>query len=203
MEYIKVAFLTGSTKTDVDKVNYWTRVLTGDYIHCEIVFKDHKSGKHNLSCSIVYGRSTYMEVRDFSRDEWSFVKVTVTKHEYHRIKRWCEDQVKAEIPFNSWGFYRAITPFPRSTDGTCWFCSEMVCTAFQQIGHFKGAVASTMSPTDLKEMMEKEFSVSVDMSPNVEARIKTKGLRFGGAISAVNAQTSHASLLKHTWNDVV
>ena len=205
MEQIKIGFISGSATTDLVKVNYWTRILTGPYIHCELIFRDEQTGVHNLACSVMYGRTVYMEPREFTRDEWSFLKISVTSKQYRLIKKWCDGIVAQERPFNNNGFWRAITPFPRSTDDTQFFCSELVCRAFQQIGMFNDALPSTLTPTELKSMIEAQFDTCVDMSHNVESRIrKSGGLRFGGAVSKLSTnQPMHSSMLKHTWNSAV
>lgn len=204
MEELTVGFIRASETTDAVKVNYITRILTGPYIHCELIFRDQNTGKRNLACSVMYGRDVYMEPRNFTRDEWSFIKVPVNKRDYHKIKKWCEDIVEKGTPFNNSGFYRAITPFPRHTDDTQFFCTELACRAFQQIGVFMDCLPSTLSPTEFKAMLDAQFDTSVDMSPNVDSRIKTKGLKFGGAVSkAASIAATDKPMLKHSWNSIV
>lgn len=199
MEKVTVAFLRGGGQSDLHAMNKLTRILTGPYIHCELVFDS------NTSCSILYGQTVHYGPKEFSRDEWVFRSTMIEKSKVRTMRDFCRAEAKAERPFNNWGFYRAITPFPRHTDGTCWFCSELCTHVFQLAGYWPKALACTVSPTDLLGMMDRTFDTYESGAPKIEQRIRVRGLNF--ARNATNntgvvGSGSQQKLLKTSWSSV-
>lgn len=175
-EKVSLAFYSGG-EPDEAFINKLTRWLTGEYVHCEIVFEDADSPKHNASCSVWAGESVFYKPKTFGRAGWSYLSIQVPQEKAKKMKHWCKEQAALNLPFNSWGFYRALTPFPRRTDGSCWFCSEL-CTACLQIGgYLEGSIPSTMTPTHLHKMISK-LPHFVGASPVFRERIAQKGLKL-------------------------
>jgi hypothetical protein len=91
------------------------------------------------------------------------------------MKRWCRTQADARKPFNRWGILRCRSPFPRATDGTTWFCSELCTAAFQHVGYFTDEEPGSVCPSYFYELMNTLDSFQA-MSPLVESRIERNKL---------------------------
>lgn len=203
MEKVTVAFLRGGGQSDHHSMNKVTRILTGQYIHCELVFDN------NIACSILYGQTVHYGSKEFSRDEWVFRSTMMEKTKVRTMREFCRAEAKENRPFNNWGFYRAITPFPRHTDGTCWFCSELCTWAFQLAGVWPKALACTVSPSELLDMMERTFDTYEGGAPKIEKRIRIRGLNFGRKNNNNKRELltdavgmGDTSLLKTSWSSV-
>lgn len=175
-EKVSLAFYRGGGPNE-PFLNKLTRWITGEFVHCEIVFEDPESPKHNASCSVWAGENVFYKPKTFGRDGWSYLSIQVPIQAAADMRDWCKEQAAKNLPFNSWGFYRALTPFPRTTDGSTWFCSELCTAAMQKGGYFDGSIPSTMTPTHLHTMMSKlpHFNGA---SPVFRERIAQKGLKL-------------------------
>lgn len=175
-ETVTVAFYRGGGDTcNEPLLNQATMLLTGKFCHCELIFNDTRSGVHNLACGIWAEQVVYFRPKTFGRENWSFKEITLGQKDVRTMRAWCSQQVGK--PFNKWGFWRALTPFPRRTDSTCWFCSEMVVTAFQHTGLFPGTIAATVTPTEVYSMCE-TLDSNQGASPLFVKRLGASPLRF-------------------------
>lgn len=213
-EKVSVAFYKGGGPHE-PLMNRLTRWLTGEFVHCEMVFVDEQSPKHNASCSVWAGENVFYKPKTFGRDGWSYLSINVPTETATEMRNWCKEQAAKNLPFNKWGFYRALTPFPRYTDGTCWFCSELCTACLQKGGYFETSVPSTMTPTHLWKMMN-TLPVFVGASPVFRERIAQKGLRLktsrgGGGqgqeevagVSAASSLFEKEKLLSKKWTSPV
>ena len=175
-EKISVAFYRGGGANE-PLMNRLTRWITGEFVHCEMVFVDDRSPKHNASCSVWAGENVFYKPKTFGREGWSYLSMNVPTDTAVAMRNWCKEQAAQDLPFNSWGFYRAITPFPRTTDGACWFCSELCTACMQQGGFVSKAIPGAMTPTHLWKLMS-AMPVFVGASPVFRERIAQKGLKL-------------------------
>jgi hypothetical protein len=72
---------------------------------------------------------------------------------------------------------RCTTPFPRPTDLTVWFCSELVVYALQLIGLCSDLEPCMTTPTMLFTYLRTK-DCTINESVVLEKRIKEKGLKF-------------------------
>jgi hypothetical protein len=91
------------------------------------------------------------------------------------MKAFCRRQADARRPFNRWGLVRCRTPFPRPTDGTAWFCSELCTAALQEVGLLQGEEPGAVCPGYFHELLGRLDSFHA-MSAVADERIQRKRL---------------------------
>jgi len=134
-----------------------------------------------------------LRAKTFMATKWTHIALNVSDEAGRRMFKFCQAQVGK--PFNKWGFYRCLTPFPRPTDECCWFCSELAITAFQCGGFLGGVIPSTCTPTALFHMLRTgHFNIHVSANPNIERRIVA-----GGGLSSSRALAHNLSLIR-SWS---
>ena len=176
---LSVAFYRGTDNEPL--INRITKWWTGDFVHCELVFVDPQTGK-NVACGVWQDETVFLRPKTFGRDTWSWRTISVPEESIRVIKNYCKKQADAGIPFNKSGLLRCTSPFPRPTDGTKWFCSELAVTALQQVGLLEGIWASATTPNDLYHLLGSLGSASYQGgSVMLNQRIQSKGLRFTGS----------------------
>lgn len=185
---IRIAFYKASS--DEPWINRLTQMLTGDLVHCEIVFSDNNN--KSIACSIYQGETVFMKAKTFGRDSWTFKSISLTEKQIQTIKTFCEEQVKKQIPFNKNGLIRCTTPFPRATDGLAWFCSELVVSALQLVDICKDLDPSMTTPSMLFTYLRNK-DCTINESAVFDRRIKEKGLRF----ASVKTTADSAKIPKH------
>jgi hypothetical protein len=173
---LSIAFYRGSNNEPfINKLTQW---WTGQFVHCELVFVDPNTGQ-NLACGVWQDETVFLRPKTFGRDTWSWRTITLPDDKIRKIKAFCTTQASRNIPFNKAGLIRCTTPFPRATDGTKWFCSELAVSALQHAGLLDGLIASATTPSDLYDVIGRMSSGSFQGGSVVmEQRINTKGLRF-------------------------
>ena len=177
---LSVAFYRGTNNEPL--INRVTQWWTGQFVHCELVFVDPHSGR-NVACGVWQDETVFLRPKTFGRDTWSWRTISVPEASIGTIKSFCEEQARGDKPFNKAGLIRCTTPFPRVTDGTSWFCSELAVTALQKVGLFPNIVASATTPTELYALLGDLGSSSYQGgSVMMNQRINTKGLKFMGSI---------------------
>lgn len=167
-----IAFYRGGQNEPL--INNITKYITGKYIHCELVF-DFNNGE-NLACGVWQNENVFFRHKTFGRTEWDFRSIYVTENQYNTIKQFCMKQSKMKKPFNTSGLYRCITPWPKTSDGKSWFCSELVVSAFQSADMFNELYSGSTSPSILYEYVSKKSFK--DSSPVVNSRINKAPLKF-------------------------
>lgn len=173
-DYVSIAFYKGESN-DTSIINRITKLLTGDFVHCEIVFSETAVG-NNLACGIWQGENVFYRKKTFGRKNWVFKKIRLSKEQVAKIKNFCKEMAENKIPFNYAGFLRAMTAYPRFTDKTCFFCSELIITAFHEAGLMLDVDSSCTTPTMLYQYIKKiSFP---DVSPVYERRITKTPLTF-------------------------
>ena len=157
-------------------INKLTSLWSGKYMHCEIVFST-PSGQ-NLACGVWQNENVFFRHKTFGKDCWVWRSISLPSREIQTMKKFCKDQANKKIPFNKSGLYRCTTPFPRPTDGTQWFCSELCIAALQQVGLFPNETPSAVTPSNLYHLLGTLDSYA-NASPLTDQRIASKSLRFG------------------------
>ena len=127
-------------------LNRITSYFTGKYMHCEILFA---SSLQHEACGIYQNETCFMRPKRFMKSCWEFIALSVTRRQYNIMHSFCKEQAIKKVPFNTMGFYRCITPFPRKTDGDSWFCSELITTCLQAAHLLIAEIPSASTPSSL------------------------------------------------------
>ena len=188
---VSFVFYTGMGDSE-PWINRMTSVLTGKFMHCEVVFTGARAGQNQnrqpLACGIWQNECVFLRPRTFGKDCWVWRSVKLSKRDVDKMFRFCKTQADNKIPFNRAGFLRCISPFPRPTDGKQWFCSELCMAALQEVGLFANEIPSAVTPTYLHELLATLDSYASE-SPHVEERIaKTGPLKFKRALLRLTSQ---------------
>ena len=172
---LSIVFYTGLPEGEplVNRVTSW---LTGRYMHCEIVFTNPDGS--NTACGIWQGQTVFFRPKTFGKQCWVWRTLQATASDVQRVRRFCQRQAAQRLPFNKSGLYRCCTPFPRPTDGTCWFCSEMCVAALQTIGYLTDQMPSSITPTHLYALLGRGVASYANASPLTDERIAAQSLRF-------------------------
>ena len=195
---VSVAFYRGSDNSAEEPwLNVMAKIFTGEFVHCELVFDDPCTGAHTLACSVWQNETVFLRPKKFGRTNWIHVELILPDISVRTMKAWCTEQIGK--PFNTSGFYRCITPFPRYSNGDSWFCSELVVTALKEAGYLETAIPSTCTPTYLyKMLLSDSFDSYVGSHPLVDNRISC-----GGGLSSRAALRSNMSLIRQWSTHVV
>jgi len=134
------------------------------FIHAELLFcppggssgKDSVSG---LACSIVYSGNVHLETKRFSRKEWFFRSMEVSKGQYDTMMSFCK--VHQGDSFNHLGYFMYWSPLrPSPMFYTYlgmtprWYCSEIVIGALKAGEIVDESVSSSMHPHELYKLMQ-------------------------------------------------
>jgi len=177
-ERVSVSFYRGAENEPF--INRLTQRLTGDFVHCELVFNNPETGSHNLSCGVWQNEEVFFRPKTFGRTTWTFRSVNLPQEKVRAMKAFCRGEAANKKPFNKWGLVRCISPFPKPSDGSSWFCSELAISAFQKAGVLTDVIPSMTTPSDLYIMLGQmnELDAYQDASPLAAQRIEANGLRF-------------------------
>lgn len=147
------------------------------YIHAELLFVP-QGGIHNTeevsgqACSIVYNGTVHLHRKRFSRSEWFFRSMNVTKKQYDTMYNFCRAHVGE--PFNKLGYFLAWTPLlaPRPSFYTWlgmshrWYCSEIVVAALKEGRVLDENYPSTVHPNTLYHDMKNKTMVDCGRNVN-------------------------------------
>ena len=173
---LSVAFYRGSSNEPL--INRITQMWTGDFVHCELVFVDPKSGR-NMACGVWQDETVFLRPKTFGRDTWTWRTIDLPEVDLQKARAFCQKQATNNCPFNKSGLVRCTTPFPRPTCGSVWFCSELGVSALQQAGLLLDLMPSATTPTDLYELLGALGSQTYQGgTPLLGQRIQSKGLTF-------------------------
>lgn len=174
METVIAAFYRpeGSNEPMINQLTQW---LTGKFVHVELLFVDPSTGKQNLASGVWQNETVFFRRKTFGRTSWSFKSVQVTRKQATQMREFCAEAAAKKIPFNRMGLLRCCTSFPRTTDHTCYFCSELAVCAFQNAGLYMTAIPSIVTPTHLWELLNNQNHHAA-ASPLVNDRINKNGL---------------------------
>lgn len=176
METVTAAFYRPEGK-DEPWINTITSWLTGKFVHVELLFRDPATGKQNLACGVWQNENVFFRRKTFGRTFWSFKSIQVTKQQAAQMREFCAKAAAAKLPFNKLGLLRCCTPFPRPTDHTTYFCSELAMCAFQKAGLYLCANPSMVTPTAIWDILDTQ-NQHTTASPLLEERINKRGLSF-------------------------
>ena len=133
------------------------------YIHAEILFMPPGRSRSTddmtgLACSIVYGGKVHLQEKRFSRKEWRFRSINVSKSQYDDMLTFCEDH--QGDPFNYVGYFTYWSPltmkpswYPYLGLQSRWYCSQIVVGALKAGGCLDVSVTDSMHPNALYNMM--------------------------------------------------
>jgi len=186
-EEVLVAFYRPESATE-PWINKLTAYWTGEFSHCEVVFLSPQTKRHTLAASVYQGEKCFFKEKTFGRTSWSFRRITLTTTQVNAMKAYVREQARAEKPFNTIGLVRCVTAFPRTTDETCFFCSELVICAFQKAGVFCATMPSMVTPSALFKMLDEVGDTRMDGSPFMAERINQKGLSFSRTSQATTSR---------------
>jgi len=183
-------------------INRATAWITGKFSHCELLFRDPRTGRQNLASSIYQSESVFFRNKTFGRVSWTFKTIQITSKQADSMREFCSDAAQKNIPFNTMGLARCCTPWPRKTDHKCYFCSEYVICAFQSAGLFEHAIPSVVTPSVLYEMLN-DFNQYQSATPLLQDRINKKGLKFkfAGGKQEQTGQLKKHRKLKTSWSN--
>ena len=87
-ETISVAFYRpeGENEPFINKATAW---ITGKFSHCELLFRDPKTGRSNLASSIFQGETVFFRNKTFGRTSWSFKNIIVTGKQADTMRTFC------------------------------------------------------------------------------------------------------------------
>jgi hypothetical protein len=156
-------------------INKITSFFTGKYMHCEIVFG--RQGGQNLACGVWQNEHVFLRHKTFGKECWVWKSIKLSPDAINRMMRFCKRQATERKPFNKSGLYRCTTIFPRATDGTAWFCSELCMAALQEAGLFHNQAPGSITPSNLYSLLDSIDSYT-NGSPLLDSRIQTHQLRF-------------------------
>jgi len=199
-ETLTIAFYRPES-SDEPLINRATSYITGKFSHCELLFRDPKTGKHNLASSIYQSEFVFFRNKHFGRTSWSFKTIQITSKQADEMREFCLNAAQKNIPFNNLGLMRCCTPWPRKTDHTCYFCSEYLICAFQSAGLFEHAIPSVVTPSTLFDMLN-DFNQYTAATPLLQDRINKKGLKFifaSGEKKSTGITGRKHNKLKTTW----
>ena len=179
-------------------VNRLTALITGQFSHVELLFRDPKTGKQNLASSIYQGENVFMRNKTFGRTYWTFKTIQITSNQADSMRTFCAAASQKEIPFNLAGLMRCCSPFPKPTDHLSYFCSEYAICAFQAAGLFLHVIPSVVTPSALFDMIN-DFNAHSTATPLLQERIQKKGLRFAFAGQNSVVEQKNTSKLKTSW----
>lgn len=145
MTTVSFAFYTGLGSSE-PLINQITRYFTGRFMHCEIVFVS--PGKHE-ACGIWQSETVFLRQKRFGKSCWEWIDLPVTAKQRETMYYFCQEQARRNIPFNTPGFYRCITPFPKKSTGKSWFCSELLVSCCQSAGILMNEISSASTPSSL------------------------------------------------------
>ena len=157
MRTVLLAFYTG-LGTSEPWINRATAWCTGKYMHVELVFATpgtvaadggNMGGRVVEACGVWQGETVFLRPKRFGKTCWEWRALSLPPATVDAVYRFCQAQARAQRPFNKSGLYRSLTPCPRPTDGTQWFCSELVVSALQAGGMLLDAVAAASTPTSV------------------------------------------------------
>lgn len=106
----------------------------GPFCHVEMAFPE-KYGeepweKHIYGSSIYQNESVFYKKKSYKRDGYVSYAIEVSNAQYHKVKLYCQNEMKAKTPFSRLAMYAAYLPFQiYSTKAT--FCSKHVSMALQ------------------------------------------------------------------------
>ena len=122
-------------------------------------------------------RNSVFAPKTFGRDTWVWRSLTLPLQDINTVKAFCAQQRDKHIGFNRSGLLRCTTPFPRPTDGSAWFCSELCVNALQQVGLCSDIEGCMTTPSALYEYLSDRGAV-MSGSVVLEHRLSQKGLTF-------------------------
>lgn len=127
-------------------------------VHVELFFPTATSQNAILghSCGIHYGGKVFCAPKRFSKNNWLFRTIPVTKAQYQKLLHFCKTQENGK--FNYIGYYAPCSLVPRGhrlqeplIHEQSWYCSELVTSALEYAGLLERGSDSHTHPDRLYE----------------------------------------------------
>jgi len=178
IEYVFVAFVKG----DPSKCKSWWKYalnsvvnVSGDYTHCEIVFK-FRSG-HYVACTIYMDEVVKMEIKPYKLIKWRTFGIQMSEDQAQDAYGYCLGQLGKN--FNMTGIVWSFVPLIGPTiakwyngDERTFFCTELVLRALQAaVPHIflkPQYDPQTTTPTMLKHILEQENMIVINTLENID-----------------------------------
>lgn len=130
------------------------------FCHTELCIP-HPIGHGYQSCSIYQGECVSVtQSKTFANPGYVVHSIAVSAAELRRIRAFVAEQVKDQTPFDLWGMYLALLPFPIRcpSDARGTFCSKLVVEALQAGGIecVQGHNPNLVSPSKLYKILCKD-----------------------------------------------
>ena len=131
--------------TDDMWLNHVVAFASPPYSHCDIQFED------GTASSIYQNEAVYMKPKQFSRNNYERLSITLTDEEYARVRAFCERAHNAKTQFDTLGMYLSYTPFGGGTPQSKTFCSRYIAEALMSSGReeFRSLRPTTTTPSSL------------------------------------------------------
>ncbi len=116
-------------------VNYVTTLCNGngsDVFHVQVLFWDARARAYvTYSVNASVGHVHASDTKQFTARGWTFTRCPVTPAQAQVMRAFCVAQLGR--PFNAAGLYW-LHVWPRASDGSAWFCSELCAAALLRAG---------------------------------------------------------------------
>lgn len=127
-------------------------------VHAELFFPTASSNESVLghSCGIHYGGKVFYAPKRFSKRNWLFRTIPVSKAQHAKLLGFCKSQENGK--FNYTGYYAPCSLMPRRQriqepliKEQSWYCSELVSSALEYAGLIEQGGDSHTHPDRLYE----------------------------------------------------
>ena len=111
-------------------INHLVTAFSPPYSHCDLQFDD------DTATSIYQNETVYMQKKNFTRNNYARVSLTMNDTEYNKVKTFCVNAHKAKIGFDMLGMVCSSLPMGllRGSPRDKTFCSRYILEALQQSG---------------------------------------------------------------------
>jgi hypothetical protein len=152
MDSVQLAFYSGKGNNPV--LAYLVNKLTGDFVHVEIIFRDNDS---YYCSSIEQNNTVYFKKKSYGRKDWSYITISnIDTEKVRRMRNYCFKIASCNNGFDLNAMVRSITPFPKQICSG-FFCSMYVAEVLQKGGFLAGIISSSVTPSSLFRIVNKEF----------------------------------------------
>ena len=127
-------------------------------VHVELFFPTATSAEEILghSCGIHYGGNVFWAPKKFSKKNWMFRTLPITKQQHAKLEHFCRKQENGA--FNYTGYYAPCSLMPRKNRiaepliaEQSWYCSELVTSALEYAGLLRPGTDAHTHPDALYE----------------------------------------------------
>jgi hypothetical protein len=142
--------------------NRLTSTLSGSpYFHCQLLFWDAAARTSRTYSVDATTRCVFTEpMKEFGSVGWVFVRLEVTQAQECAVRDFLDAQVGKPFSARAYGVFCMPTALARATsDGSSWFCSELVVAALQAVGFLPTLERAATNPGTLYRVLLEDPSV--------------------------------------------